>query len=137
LLTKVAVGLNRETIRVSGATSLLTGGVVTASGPGGLLAVSTNSGSVTNNELTVVPELGLRLNFDVCNHIRLNVGYNLLYMSSVARPGSQIDRRINPELVPHDVAYNPNTTGPFFPRGFFTDTDFFAHGVSFGLEVSY
>lgn len=137
LLAKVAVGVNHETINVHGNTSLLTNGAVTATGPGGLLAVSTNSGSQTLNELAVVPELGLKFNFDLTRHIRMNVGYNLLYMTSAVRPGSQIDRRINPQYVPSDVAYNPATSGPIQPRGFFRDTDFYAHGISFGLVLSY
>lgn len=137
LLTKIAVGVNHESIRVAGNTSLLTQGVVTATGQDGLLAVRTNSGSYTANELTVVPELGVKFNFDVTRNIKINVGYNMLYMSSAVRPGTQIDRRINPQLVPSDVAYNPNTTGPLLPRAFFRDTDFYAHGVSFGLALSY
>lgn len=137
LTTKVAVGVNHESIRVGGTTSLLTGGAITATGANGLLAVATNSGSYTSNELTVVPELGVRFNFDVTSHLKVNVGYNILYMSSAVRPGTQIDRRINPQFVPSDVAYNPNTSGPLLPRAFFRDTDFYAHGVSFGLVLSY
>ncbi len=137
LLTKVAVGVNHESINTSGTTSLLTNGVVTKTGPGGLLVVATNSGLVTADELTVVPELGLKFTFDMNSHLHFNAGYNMLYMTSVARPGNQIDRRINPQLVPSDIAYYPTTSGPFFPRGFFRDTDFYAHGITFGIEVSY
>jgi hypothetical protein len=136
-LAKVAVGVNHETIEQAGATSLLTGGVVTATGPGGLLVVSTNTGRQTYNELTVVPEVGLKLGFDVTERVKFQVGYNVLYLSSVVRPGNQIDTRINPQLVPSDVAYNPVGANPGLPRGFFRDTDFYAHGVSFGLLVSY
>jgi hypothetical protein len=137
LLTKVAVGVNHETIRVQGATSLLTGGVVTQTGPGGLLAISPNSGVRTFDELTVVPELGLKFNFDVCDNVRVNFGYNLLYMSSVVRPGTQIDRRINPQFVPSDIAFFPQGARPDFPHPFFRDTDFCAHGLTFGLVISY
>jgi Putative beta barrel porin-7 (BBP7) len=138
LLTKVALGVNHETINVQGATSLLTkAGAVLQTGPGGLLAVATNSGNHSADELTVVPEIGVKFNFDMTQCLRFNIGYNLLYMSSVARPGNQIDRRINPQFVPSDIAYFPQTTGPFYPRGFFRDTDFYAHGLAFGVEVRY
>ncbi len=63
------------------------------------------------------------------------VGYSFLYVSSVARPGDQIDRVINPNTSP---AIGSNFSGavssPPHPALNVQSSDFWAQGLNFGLE---
>jgi hypothetical protein len=61
------------------------------------------------------------------------VGYNFLYWSNVIRPGNQVDRVINPNLLPPANGLG----GPNRPTFEFHGSDFWAQGVSFGLEFRY
>src|SRR5262249_52427039 len=66
------------------------------------------------------------------------VGYSFLYVSSVARPGDQIDPVINPNTSP---AIGGNFSGipssPPHPALNIRDTDFWAQGLTFALEFRY
>jgi hypothetical protein len=50
--------------------------------------------------LGVVPEVGVKVGYQVTPHLRAQVGYDFLYWSDVVRPGSQIDPLINTNLIP-------------------------------------
>ena len=54
----------------------------------------------------------------------------------VARPTDQIDRTVNPTLVPANLSFG-STMGPARPAVNFQKTDFWAQGVSFGFEIRY
>jgi hypothetical protein len=64
------------------------------------------------------------------------VGYNVIYMTSVVRPGGQIDRQIDIRQVPADPGFQAGATVTR-PRFEFRDSDFWTHGLNFGIEVRY
>jgi hypothetical protein len=101
-----------------------------------LLALSTNSGRISHDEFAVVPELGVILGYDVTHLVRLTVGYSFLYWSDVARPGDQVNRIVNPALVPTSTVFG-TTGGLPQPAPSFNRTDFWAQGLSFGIELRY
>jgi hypothetical protein len=137
LLVKVALGNTHEVAFVNGSTSFLFPGATAPSTfPGGLYALPTNSGRFSQNVFTVVPELGVKLAFNVTPGLRIYVGYSFLYWSSVARPGNQIDRNLNLTQQPSNLGPGVVTL-PIRPIFQFRDTDFWAQGVSFGLEYRY
>ena len=104
--------------------------------PGGLLAVSSNSGVMSRDEFTFVPEGSARLGLHITNYVSVFVGYTFLYWFDVARPTDQIDRTVNPTLVPANLSFG-STMGPARPAVNFQKTDFWAQGISFGFEVRY
>jgi hypothetical protein len=131
---KVAFGVNQEDVNILGSQA-----VTLATGErrffqGGLLALPSNIGRSNQNEFAVVPELGVNLGYQVCNFFAVYVGYNLLYISDVVRPGGQIDRVLDETLIPNFVtAQAPAAVArPVAP---FKQTDFWAQGVNFGFEV--
>jgi len=67
--------------------------------PGGLLALSSNSGSHNSADAIVIPESELRLKYCVLDHLNLTIGYSRIYWSLVARAGDQIDLAMNPDLA--------------------------------------
>jgi hypothetical protein len=134
----VALGDTNQVVDVSGATTttlhgvstVLPGGLLTASGPGGSI------GHFEHNTFSVVPELGLNLGYQVTSHIRAFVGYTFIYWTDVVRPGDQVNLNVNVQRLPGaGAAFNPAAT----PAPGFTlrETDFWAQGVSFGVEVRY
>jgi hypothetical protein len=128
---KVALGVMDEQINIHG--------LKTAPGfdPqfSGFFANSGNSGNTSHDVFAAVPQVDVRLSYDVCSWFRVYGGYELLYMSSVAMAGDQINRNVNPTFIP-----NPNF-GP--PQGTNSPlrndrrTDFTANGLTFGFELSF
>jgi hypothetical protein len=134
---KLALGNMRETVDVRGATNISVPAInVVTTAPGGLLVQQSNMGRRSREQFALVPELGLKVGYNVTDHLRLFLGYNFLYMSSVARPGDQIDRAVNtsqlPTIIGAGTLMGSNHPGPII-RG----TDFWAQGVSFGAELRY
>jgi len=127
---KLAMGTNHEVVGITGSTAL--SGAAAAAFPGGIFTQPTNIGTQVHNQFTVVPQLQLQLGYDILQHVRAFVGYDILYWNQVVRPGSEIDRSVNPTQALGGVLVGPARPQPLFDR-----TDFWAQGVSFGLLFTY
>jgi Putative beta barrel porin-7 (BBP7) len=103
---------------------------------GGLLALSSNIGRYNHDSFAVVPEAGFSVGYPVTRSVRVYAGYRFLYLSEAVRPGDQIDRVVNPTLLP---TTQPTTglIGPARPNFVFKETDFWAQGIHCGLEFRY
>jgi hypothetical protein len=136
LVGKVAFGTNHEQITNAGSTSqnLMNSPLITV--PGGLLVVASNSGRFSQDQFCVVPEAGMNFGYQITKHICASVGYTFIYMSDVVRPGDQIDRVVNPGLVPTSAAFG-SSSFPARPAVLFSRTDFWAFGVSAGLSIRF
>jgi hypothetical protein len=126
LKAKVALGDVSEHVDILGST--VTNGVFAGHG---LLADPTNIGSHQRNRFAVSPEVGLKLGYQVTDHMRAFVGYDYLYLSEVVRAADQVDLRVNTNQL-RGVA-----VGPALPAFNFHGSDFWAQGVNFGLEFRY
>ena len=62
-----------------------------------------------DNDLSVLPELGLRLSYKLAENLDFNIGYTFLYWSNVIRPDNGGDES-------------------------YRETDFWAQGLTTGLE---
>ncbi len=133
---KLALGVNHQSIKIAGASYLGQPGQGTIGQPAGILAVSSNSGRYESNDFSVVPELRLQLGYNVNANLRLFVGYDLIYWTNVVRPGQQIDRSVNPGLIPIDQMFG-KTAGLIRPLVPFERCDFFAEGIHFGIDFRY
>jgi hypothetical protein len=131
--SSIAFGVNHQIIDISGNTTIINPNGAQQTFPGGLLAQPTNIGRYTNNAFAVMPEVGVRLGAQVTERMRAFVGYNFMYMSNVARAGDQIDLRVNPNLIAPSQGLN----GPALPAFTRRTTDFWAQGVSLGLEFRF
>ncbi len=132
LLGKVALGCSHQRATVSGATGVVTPGAPPAAFVGGLLAQRTNIGTYERDRFAVLPEVAVKAGCRLTGHLRATLGYSFLALSSAARPGDQIDRVVNPTQLP------PGTLiGPARPAFHFQGTDFWAQGLTFGLELTY
>jgi len=103
---------------------------------GGLFAQTTNIGTRSDNEFAVIPQLTGRLGYQLTRCVRMTAGFDFMYVTSVLRPGDQIDPVVNPTLVPLRPEFG-QPLGTARPAQRFVPTDFWAHGVSFGFHLRY
>jgi Putative beta barrel porin-7 (BBP7) len=132
---KVALGATHQTVEIQGSSTQSGPGGVNGTFPGGFFTQPSNMGSFSANQFAVIPSVELKLYILLSQRMRLFAGYDFMYWSQVVRPGSQIDHNIN--LSQSAVFGSGTLSGPASPGPLFTRTDFWAQGVSFGLEVRY
>jgi hypothetical protein len=129
---KVAVGPTSERVTINGTTTLVTPtGNQTASG--GVFAQPSNIGTFNRTVLGILPEFGLQLGVDVTPHVRVKLGYSFLLWNNVVRPGTEIDRNVNPGQAPGSPNFGA-TVGPNSPTFRFNDQMFWSHFFSVGIE---
>lgn len=129
----VALGMNFQSVDISGSTVITPPGGTPSTYAGGLLAQPTNIGHYSRSAFAVVPEVGIRVGRNLGDNLRVYAGYNFLYMSNVLRAGDQIDTNVNPSYLPPST----NPTGPAAPAFNARSTGFWAQGISLGLELRY
>ena len=131
---KVALGDCQQTVDISGFTQITTPAGAVTTQPGGLLALPSNSGHFFGDRFAVVPEGNLAVGYKVTEQLSVTIGYTFLYWSDVARPGNQIDRSINPAALPISGTPAVQTSRPAFSH---QETDFWAQGLTFGMELRF
>jgi len=132
---KIAVGGTTQSLLLDGSTTL-SGVGANQSAAGGLLVPDASSGRYSQSKLTYVPEVGVKLGFQITQNFGVYVGYNFLYMSQVGRPGGNFATSVNPTQLPSSqnfgVPFGPNP-GPLQLQSF----DFFMHSVGVGGNVKF
>lgn len=128
---KMALGNVHQLVNIAGLTATTQGGLTTTD-TGGLLAQSTNIGNYSRNEFGVMPELAANLAFSITPRMRVIAGYTFVYLSTVVRPGDQIDLDVNSRLLPNDT--RPPAGDMSHPKFVFRDSDFWAQGLNVGLD---
>jgi hypothetical protein len=129
---RLGLGGTFERVTIGGnTTAMLAGGTPTTTS-GGLLALPSNIGTYRNTVFAVVPELELKLGFDLTPCLRFTVGYDLIYWSRVVRPGGQIDTFVNTSQSSGRPLVG--TPGPLFA---FHESDLWIQGVSVGGELRF
>ena len=137
---KVGFGAVVQSVDVSGS---LTTNDFTNFGPlqtfvGGYFAQATNIGEHRRTLFGVVPELALSGGWRVTPWLSLVAGYTFLYVNSVARPGDQIDRTVNPTGLPSFTGEPPAPfSGVARPAFKFKGSDFWAQGLNIGFVFSF
>jgi hypothetical protein len=129
LLGKVALGNMHEAVTINGYTTLGSSGPL----PGGLLTAPTNIGHFSRDQFAVLPEACLKLGYQITPRIKAFVGYNFLYASNVIRPGNVIDTTVNVSQLPG----GPGLIGQARPSILYHGSDFWAQGISIGLEFKF
>lgn len=134
LALRMALGLmTQETSIAGGSTAVLPSGAA-FDRPGALLALSSNIGDHDRMKLAMVRDMSLNVGYRLTDHVQLRLGYQFLWASNVLRPGLQIDRGVNPTLLP----FNPGpVTGPIRPWYRPDGEIFWMHGFTAGLAVQF
>jgi hypothetical protein len=135
ITAKVALGPMHENVAAYGISTIVAPGINTTVG-GGIFAQASNSIRQSSNVFAVVPQVGVQAGYDVTCNVRVFAGYDFLYASNVVRPGDQLDHRINFDRQAQPIG-GGGFVGPAVPVLPFNHTDFWAQGVSFGVQFSY
>ena len=138
---KLAMGDVHEIIDINGTTTFLNfPGLANSVQQGALLASPTNIGRYTADRFAVLPEMELKIGFDITPNLRVFVGYDFLCLSSVVRPGDQIDPRVNGAYTP--TAFGPGigsatNSQPRLPTVLYQQSSYWAQGLTFGLQYRF
>ena len=117
LTTKLALGNTTKRAEIGG--SSLVNGIPGATG---LFVGQFNRGTFNKNSFSFVPEFQVKLGYQLTDCIRATLGYNFLYWTETARATEQIDRVLS---------------GTGHPAFAFKHSDFWAQGLTAGLEFRY
>jgi hypothetical protein len=103
--------------------------------PGGLLAGPLDLGKHARDHVAFIPELNVRLGYELTRWLRAYVGYDGLFLSNVARPGEQTGvNQVNTQITVAGSTTQVNVMQPAFR---FSDSHLYAQGIDFGLEFRY
>jgi hypothetical protein len=117
----LAMGATHETVTVNGFTNVYPNNAAPVYLSGGNYATN-QMGSYWTNRFALAPAFQLTLGYQFTPFIRGTIGYNFLYLSSVARPGNQIDN------VYDGVVH------PLVPM---TNTSYWTQGLNLGVRLSF
>jgi hypothetical protein len=132
LLAKVAIGGVAQSVGIQGSTTVAQPNEASTTSSGGILALGSNIGSYHRSRFAALPEFGATLRYQINPIWRVNVGYTLLILNNVVRPGDQIDTRLDPNQFP------PPLPGPAtYPKFIFNDSDLWIQGVNIGVEACF
>lgn len=125
----LGIGATRQELDIAGSTRVRspTGGAEFANG---FLAQPTNIGSYDETVFSLVPRLEFDLEWEFADGWSATVGYNLLYWTNVLRAAEQIDGTVNADLLAPALV---GTTGANRPAATLNESDYLAHGISFGI----
>jgi hypothetical protein len=129
-LAKVAFGSNSQTVSINGSTVRTLPDGAPVDFEGGILALPSNIGTYTRNQFAVLPEFGVDVRYQLTPLWKLNVGYTLLILTNVVRPGDQIDEFVDPNQFPQGVSGTQ-------PRFTYVDSDVWVQGINFGIETNF
>ncbi|MFN4258371.1 MAG: BBP7 family outer membrane beta-barrel protein [Gemmataceae bacterium] len=134
---QVAVGNLKQVVILDGTSAAQVPNMDPIVVQGGLYAVGTNIGRTTQNSISFLPEARVSFGVQVTEWLRVYAGYDFLYVFNVARPGDQINTTVDLRNIPISPVFDPNAGGTEPTRLPITKTDFWAHGINFGLAVRY
>ena len=138
----LGLGDTAERININGASQTNIGTNTTVVNyAGGVFAQPSNMGNYDANHFAVVPEGDFSVGYAFCSWARVLIGYDILYISDVARPGSQIDSGINVYRSGVVQAAQPPITAPATdpnrPGYSGAQSSFWAQGLTLGVELHF
>ncbi|MFQ3649580.1 MAG: BBP7 family outer membrane beta-barrel protein [Gemmataceae bacterium] len=137
---KFAVGPNFQSSSTSGLTSVVNNDAqrplpASITYAGGQLTGAEPTGPTERTRYSFIPELNLKLGYQVAPWARLTVGYDGLYLGHMARSGlSIVNNTINTTVT---TGGNPSTSNFVQPAFRLADHDAWVQGLSLGFELAF
>jgi hypothetical protein len=129
-LAKGAIGASHKSLTIAGQT-LIDDGVAVTAFEGGVLALPSNIGRYSTQDFGAMGEIGVSMEWQPWNQMRLTLGYSWLYWSDVLRAPEQIDTRIDRDQLA------PNAAPGARPAVNLQETSFWAHGLTGGIRIDF
>jgi hypothetical protein len=136
LTGQLGFGGNESNVDIRGVSALSSGAGLAATLPGGVLALPSNIGGRNHSQGSFVPELDVKVGYRVTKLLTAFVGYHILAWTDVARPGNQINHNVTTTQVPTSADFTGASPGAL-PQPAFHDSDFWAQGLTFGVEIHF
>jgi hypothetical protein len=133
--TKSGVGGVAQRVDLYGSNSVVLPSGVTSVEPGGLYARGLNYGTFTRTRGAYMQDIDLKLTYNFNRYVQVYVGYSLQYLSSVVRPGREIDPVINDSDIRFIAQGTPTTLAR--PAFAWRAEELVVNGLTFGLKVQY
>lgn len=131
----VALGATDQLVSAVGSSNFFgPGAIAPGVRPGFLFTQPTNIGARRSSDFSAIPQFQLKVGYDLTSRIRATFTYDALFWDNVVRPGEQIDRVINLSQASPNLGGGGALVGPARPGPQRNTSDFWAHGVGFGLE---
>lgn len=124
---QLAVGATRQELEIRGQNMAIVNGNL-IQGNTGFYTQNSNSGSSDRTRFSVIPAFDLQLGWKLKSGWQANIGYQLMYWTNVLRAGEQVDPHLDPAFFGQPIQ-NPNQ-----PTRLYHESDYVAHGLSFGIE---
>jgi len=118
---KLAIGDTHEVVTINGNTTVFPVNAAPVPLTGGNYA-TLQVGRYSTDRFALAPECLLNVGYQLTPCIRTQIGYDFLYLSSVARPGNQIDNSYD------------GVTHPLVPMA---SSSFWAQGLTLSLQLSF
>jgi len=135
---QLAIGGNSQLLDISGSQRFVAPNGTVQNFTGGLLAEPSNIGHFHHSAFSFVPQIGVNVGYQILPGLRGFVGYNFLYWTNVIRPGTSIDRSLDVTQIPNfPLNPEPAPVPGKHPAPVFNETNFWAQGITFGLEMTY
>ncbi len=135
---KVALGSTTQTISIAGQSEHLSAsGQTLASANGGFLATSSNIGTYNQSNFSAIPEIELKLSYQLSSNLSVYASYDFMCWTGVARAGEQVNPTVNLTQVPTAAIFNPGFGGPSNPGPTFHNTDLVVNSLRIGFELKY
>ena len=132
LLGKIALGNSNMVADVTGQTLTTAVDGISSVTSGGLLTQPTNIGRYQQDSFAAVSEFGLTLRRKFHCGLEATFGYTFVHWSEVSRAGDQADFGVNvSQFPPGPLVGEPR------PAFAFNTTDFWAQGLSLGLDYQF
>jgi hypothetical protein len=128
MTSTIALGVTHEVVDRFGSSTVSTPATGPVTAPVGFLVQSSNAGRQTVDRFAVALPSQILFGYQWTDHINTFIGYDFKYVSSVARPGDQVDRSFQT---------NPATGAAFRPAPGINSSEFWANSLMFGLALKY
>lgn len=105
---------------------------------GGIFALPTNIGHHDKTYFSVLPEVDVNIGYQICDCLRLTVGYSFLYATNVLRATKEVNRHINPsQSGAIEYTTTPTLAGKASPKPSHKTESFWAQGLNVGLQLTF
>ncbi len=127
----LALGNNYQKLRISGQTNI---NHRTLLQPIGIFTEPSNIGHFQRNQFAIMPEIKLKLGYQLSKNIIPFITYNCLYINKIIRPGKEIDRNIN--LTQNSFVGGTGVlSGVIAPKVSFNNTGMWMQGLGAGIQI--